>query len=100
MFSLSNRTLDAKKVSLRKAGKGQKPNAARARTEKEEILTLEKGKLVFEVVTQEHRHLCFGEVELSLDPTADREYLVFSECLTKTRKVTGKENLRKINSRL
>ena len=32
VFSLSNRTLDAKKVSLRKAGKGQKPHAARAMT--------------------------------------------------------------------
>ena len=95
MFSLSNRTLDAKKVSFRKAGKGQKPNAARARTEKEEILTLEKGKLVFEVFTQEHRHLCFGEVELSLDPTADSEYLVFSERLTINKECHPQRKLKK-----
>ena len=37
VFSLSNRTLDAKKVSLRKAGKGQKANAAQAVTEREKF---------------------------------------------------------------
>ena len=31
---------------------------------------------------QEHRQLCFGEIEISRDPIADREYLVFSESLT------------------
>ena len=45
VFSLLNRTVDAKRVSLRKAGNGQKPNAARAVAEKEEILIWEKRQL-------------------------------------------------------
>lgn len=119
IFSLSNRTLNAKKVSLKKEGKGQKPNASRAVTGKEENMMWEKGQLgeksprvlqfslwFFFIKCfglrgrHEHRQLCFGDVELRSDPVTSREYLEFNERLTKTRDGTGKENMRKVKPRL
>ena len=120
MFSLSNRTLAAKKVELKKEGKGQKPNASPAVSSAEENLMWERGQLgdaTPKVLTfslwyfftkcfgmrgrHEHRQLQYGDIELKKDPISGREYLEFTcERMTKTRDGTGKENNRKVKPKM
>lgn len=118
-FKLSNMTLSAKKVELKKDGKGQKPNASTAVSSTEENLLWDKGQLgnssprvlIFSVWyyftkcfglrgRQEHRQLMFGDVELKTDTPSGREYLEFTERLTKTRDGNGKENVRKVKPKM
>ena len=119
-FSLSNRTLAAKKVELRKEGKGEKPNAAPSVSCSEENLLWERGQLgdstpkilsfslwyyftkCFGMRSRHaHRQLKYGDIELKKGATSDREYLEFArERVTKTRDGTGKENNRKVKPRL
>jgi hypothetical protein len=110
--------LSAKKIQLKKLGKGQKPKAAKAISADVENLMWEEGQLgdssprtlIFSVWyyftkcfglrgRNEHRQLLLGDVVLKKDPVNGREFLEYSERMTKTRDGTGKEN-RKVKPRL
>ncbi|VDI15478.1 Hypothetical predicted protein [Mytilus galloprovincialis] len=118
-FNLSTRALSAKKVQLKKLGKGHKPNASKAVSKDEEDLLWEQGQLgdgtprilIFSLWyyftkcfglrgRNEHRQLQLGDILMKKDPVDNRQYLEFSERLTKTRDGTkGKEN-RKVKPRM
>ncbi|VDI55307.1 Hypothetical predicted protein, partial [Mytilus galloprovincialis] len=118
-FNLSTRALSAKKVQLKKLGKEHKPNASKAVSKDEEHLLWEQGQLgdgtprilIFSLwyyLTKcfglrgrnEHRQLQLGDILMKKDPVDNRQYLEFSERLTKTRDGTkGKEN-RKVKPRM
>ncbi|CAC5412335.1 unnamed protein product [Mytilus coruscus] len=118
-FNLSTRALSAKKVKLKKLGKGHKPNASKAVSKDEEDLLWEQGKLgdgtprilIFSLWyyftkcfglrgINEHRQIQLGDILMKKDPVNNQQYLEFSERLTKTRDGTkGKEN-RKVKPRM
>ncbi|VDI22743.1 Hypothetical predicted protein [Mytilus galloprovincialis] len=118
-FNLSTRALSAKKVQLKKLGKGHKPNASKAVSKDEEDVLWEQGQLgdgtprilIFSLWyyftkcfglrgRNEHRQLQLEDILMKKDPLDNRQYLEFSDRLTKTRDGTkGKEN-RKVKPRL
>ena len=103
LFDKSRKSLAAKRVQLKKQGRGNKPNAADSLTEEEEKILVEKEvvgrstpEALFNAVWvnntkmlgfrggQENRQLKWGDIQLK-KTAGGLEYLEFSERETKTR---------------
>ena len=117
-FQRSRKCLAAKRVELKKQGKGNKPNAAEVITEEEEKIMREKGivgrsspEALFNAVWinntkmlgfrggQENREMKWGDIQLKTT-AGGQEFLEFNERETKTRYGQAGAKLRPFNPKI